>query len=262
MEAKQVKNTDHEALALLADLDPAEASGLAAYAASQQPWPGVLDDAWTQPWYGEIRQAVNKARGIYDGDPAQQRVFPSQSEVFAAFHLTSFEKIKVVLIGQDPYPSPGEAMGLAFSVHKDTELPTSLKNIHIAMRNDGFNPPPHGDLTGWARQGVLLLNLALTTPRGGAGRHLSLWRPFTQRVLKAIDSHPEPVVFVLWGAKSQQIKRWNIVDFNRHGLVEAPHPAARKEQQLFRRAETFSKVNDLLVGFGREAIRWDDLSMH
>ncbi|MDI6912356.1 uracil-DNA glycosylase [Nocardioides sp.] len=246
-----MSNTDHEAIALLADLDPVEAESLAALAASQQPWPGVLDDEWAKPYYRDLRQFIREER-------LRVEVYPPQGEVFAAFHLAPFDKVKVVMIGQDPYPNPGEAMGLAFSVPISKELPTSLRNIHHAMSNDGLEPHDHGDLTGWATQGVLLLNLALTVPSGRAGGHLRQWRPFTKSVLKAIDSHPEPMVFVLWGAKAQRIKRWNSIDFDRHGLVEAPHPAARKEQPDFRASKTFSRVNDLLVEFGRQPIRWAD----
>ena len=242
-------NTDHESIALLADFDPEESEGLAALAASQQPWPGVLDDEWGKDYYGEIRQFVRDAR-------RQGEVYPPQHDMFAAFHLTPYENVKVVLIGQDPYPNPGEAMGLAFSVPEDTKLPASLRNIHLAMTQDGYTPPERGDLTSWATQGVLLLNLGLTVPEGRAGGHLRRWRPFTKAVLKALNSHPEPVVFILWGAKAQQIKRWDVIDFGRHGLVEAPHPAARKEQSDFRSAKTFTRVNDLLDEFGRRPIRW------
>ena len=129
-----MSNTDHEAIALLADTDPEEANRLAALAASQQPWPGVLDDEWAKPYYVDLRQFIREER-------LRGEVYPPQDDVFAAFHLTPFEKVKVVLIGQDPYPSPGEAMGLAFSVPVSTKLPTSLRNIHHAMSNDGSSLP-------------------------------------------------------------------------------------------------------------------------
>jgi uracil-DNA glycosylase len=247
--AHGVSNTDHEAIALLADLDPEEAEGLAALAASQQPWPGVLDDEWAKDYYRDLRQFIRDGR-------RQGEVYPPPHEMFAAFHLTPYERVEVVLIGQDPYPNPGEAMGLAFSVPVGTKLPTSLRNIHHAMARDGYKPPEHGDLSGWAKQGVLLLNLALTVPKGQAGEHLRRWRPFTKAVLKALNSHPKPVVFILWGAKAQEIKRWDVIDFSRHGLVEAPHPAARKEQQDFRSAKTFAKTNDLLLDLVRRPINW------
>lgn len=246
-----MSNTDHEAIAVIADLDPEESEGLAALAASQQPWRGVLDDEWAKDYYGELRQFIRDAR-------RQGEVYPPPQDRFAAFHLTPYESVKVVLIGQDPYPNPGEAMGLAFSVPVGTKLPTSLRNIHLAMAQDCYEPPEHGDLTGLAGQGVLLLNLALTVPRGRAGGHLQHWRPFTKTVLKALNSHPEPIVFILWGAKAQQIKRWNIIDFGRHGLVEAPHPAARKEQPDFRSAKTFVKANALLLELKRRPIIWAD----
>ena len=244
-----VNNTDHEAIALLADVDPDEAEGLAAVATSQQPWPGVLDDEWAKDYYRDLRQFIREER-------RSGEVYPPLRDVFAAFHLTPYERVKVVLIGQDPYPNPGEAMGLAFSVPLGTKLPASLKNIHLAMNRDGYEPPAHGDLTGWAEQGVLLLNLGLTVPKGQAGGHLRRWLPFTKAVLEALNSHPEPVVFVLWGARARKIKRWDVIDFRRHGLVEAPHPAARKEQPDFRSAKSFAKANDLLLELGRGPIDW------
>lgn len=245
-----MSNTDHEAIALLAELDPEEAEGLAAaLATSQQPWPGVLDDEWAKDYNRDLRQFIRDAR-------RQGKVYPPPHDMFAAFHLTPYKRVEVVLIGQDPYPNPGEAMGLAFSVPVGAKLPTSLRNIHHAMAQDGYKPPEHGDLTGWAKQGVLLLNLALTVPKGQAGEHLRRWRPFTKAVLKALNSHTKPVVFILWGAKAQEIKRWDVIDFGRHGLVEAPHPAARKEQPDFRTAKTFAKTNDLLLDLGRRPINW------
>jgi uracil-DNA glycosylase len=171
--------------------------------------------------------------------------------------LTPFDQVKVVLLGQDPYPNPGQAMGLSFSVPHGVRLPTSLRNIHRALEADGFTPPPDGDLTGWARQGVLLLNAALTVPHRDAGRHLREWAPFTDAVVAKLNARQQPMVFVLWGAKAQRLLRRGLVDESRHVVVTAPHPAARgKAQRVFREARTFGRVNDALAKTGLGQIDW------
>lgn len=245
-------DTDAESLVLLAGDDAEEAVELAAWSGARQPWPGVLDAERAEPYFGDLMRFVKGERARLAGE-----VYPAESDVFAAFHLTPFEKVKVVVLGQDPYPNPGQAMGLSFSVPTGVRLPTSLRNIHKAMREENLEPPAHGDLTGWARQGVLLLNTALTVPAGGAGKHLAAWRPFTDAVIRLLNEREQPVVFVLWGAKAQRVLRRNLVDAERS--VVAPHPAARGAAQTrFREAETFKQVNDLLRGFDVEPVEWEN----
>ena len=239
-----------ESLELLADIDPEEAAGLAAWAASRRPWPGVLDEEMNQPYFDDLLRFVVAERRKHE-------VYPPHGDMFEAFRLTPYQEVRVVILGQDPYPNPGQAMGLAFSVPTNVRpLPTSLVNIHKAMRQDGFIPPDHGDLTDWATQGVLLLNTALTVPKNDAGGHTKQWKPFTDEVIRIVsDRDGPPIVFVLWGAEAQKKKR--LIDSTRHALIEAPHPAARRDAQVrFRESQTFSTANRKLLEFGGTPIEW------
>lgn len=238
-----------ESLALLADKDPEEAEGLAALAASRLPWPGVLGEELAKPYFRELMRFVDHER-------LTGAVYPSTGDLFAAFHLTPYEKVKVVILGQDPYHQPGQANGLCFSVPRDVlKLPPSLRNIQVAMAKDGFTAPPHGDLTAWARQGVLLLNTALTVRDSEANSHAKQWREFTDAVITKLSDRQRPVVFVLWG-KSAQRKR-DLIDADRHEVVTAPHPAARGNFQTeFREAGTFTEVNRRLEALEMAPIEW------
>ena len=247
--ADDVWSRESESLALLADQDPEEAAGLAALAASRRPWPDVLGEELAKPYYREIMRFVDRERRT-------GAVYPLSGDLFAAFHLTPYEKVKVVILGQDPYHQPGQANGLCFSVPRDVlRLPPSLRNIHAAMARDGFTPPPHGDLTDWARQGVLLLNTALSVRRSKANSHAKQWREFTDAVITKLSDRQRPAVFVLWG-KSAQRKR-DLIDEDRHEVVTAPHPAARgRFQAEFREAGTFTEVNRRLEALKVEPIGW------
>jgi uracil-DNA glycosylase len=205
-------------------------------------WSDILDEERADPYWAQLQHFVEQER-------AQREVYPSESAVYAALDLTPFEKVRVVILGQDPYPNPGQAMGLSFSVPREVPLPVSLRNIHTAMRAENIEPAEHGDLTGWATQGVLLLNAGLTVPRNGAGRHLSVWRPFTDAVIRRLNDRKQPVVFVLWGAKAQRVLRRGLINPERHPVVCAPHPASRgPSQRAFREARTFSRINELITG--------------
>lgn len=211
------------------------------------PWPGVLAEECSKPYFQGLLRNLVVGQGNY----------PPPADVFAAFHLTPFESVRVVIVGQDPYPTPAHAMGLAFSVPRDVRpLPASLRNIHEAMRRDGLVPPDHGDLTEWARQGVLLLNTALTVPAGKPGAHMAAWRPFTDSVIRGLNARSEPVVFVLWGAKAQRFERF--IDVPLHRVIKAPHPAARGAfQTRFRDFGTFSLVDQELASLGHAGIEWE-----
>nr|WP_269813597.1 uracil-DNA glycosylase [Ornithinimicrobium sediminis] len=249
--ADDVWSREGESLALLADEDPEEAAGLAALAASRRPWPGVLGEDLEKPYFKDLLRFVERER-------LRGAVYPSPGDLFAAFHLTPFEKVKVVILGQDPYHQPGQANGLCFSVPRDVpRLPPSLRNIHAAMVRDGFTPPPHGDLTGWARQGALLLNTALSVRDSEANSHAEQWREFTDAVITKLSERQRPVVFVLWG-KTAQSKR-DLINEDRHEVVTAPHPAARGGSQTqFREAGTFSGVNSRLKALHDAPIEWGE----
>lgn len=247
--ADDVWSREGESLALLADEDPEETAGLAALAASRRPWPGVLGEELARPYFRDLMRFVDLERRA-------GAVYPSLGDLFAAFHLTPYEKVKVVILGQDPYHQPGQANGLCFSVPRDVlRLPPSLRNIHAAMARDGFTPPSHGDLTDWARQGVLLLNTALTVRDSEANSHAMQWREFTDAVITKLSDRQSPAVFVLWG-KSAQSKR-DLIDEDRHEVVTAPHPAARGRFQTdFREAGTFTEVNRRLKELEMAPIEW------
>ncbi len=201
------------------------------------PWPDVLDPP------RDILRAVFAERG---------EVYPSADKVFAAFHQTPFKKVRVVILGQDPYPTRDDATGLAFAVPPGRRPPVALRNIHAAMRAEGLMPPE--DLTSWARQGVLLLNTALTVRQGKPGAHLSRWKPFTDTVLHRLSERHRPIVFVLWGREAQE---WSKRLDHRHPVLVAPHPASRgPHQQAFRDAGTFRSVNRALAELGHQAIKW------
>lgn len=217
---------------------------------TRPPWPELKAEC-AEPYFGELMRFVDDERRTHRGG-----VYPTEADVFAAFRLTPFAGVRVVILGQDPYPNPGQATGLAFSVPRDLRpLPTSLVNIHQAMRHDGLTPPEHGDLTAWAEQGVLLLNTALTVPHGGKPNHSARWRPFTRAVISLLSERERPVVFVLWGAEA---RTWKTSITNPEGrVVEAPHPASRGPSQAqFRESRTFSRVNQCLDDLGGTQIRW------
>lgn len=220
--------------------------------AETRPWPDVLAEETDQPYFQEILQFVEDQRRE-SGD----RVFPSDGEVFAAFHLTPFAKVRVVIVGQDPYPTEGHAHGLSFSVPAGAPTPSSLRNIKAALCSEEIDPPEHGDLTGWATQGVLLLNTTLTVPEGEAGSsiHAKRWRPFTDAVMQRLSDREQPIVFVLWGRKAQRYA--GLIDTTRHEIVAAPHPASRgRHQAEFRASKTFSRVDEQLKRFGGDRIDW------
>ena len=248
LDAADVSAREGEGLALLADLDRDGAGGLAAWAAVRRPWPDVLGEQLSKPYFRLLLRFVERER-------ANHEVYPEPHEMFAAFQLTDYKQLKVVILGQDPYPQPGQANGLCFSVPHGVTKPKSLTNIHAAMRRDGIVPPEHGDLTALTRQGVLLLNTALTVRLAEPGSHAKEWREFTDAVIRLLNDRDEPLVFVLWGEAAQRKQR--LIDTDRHAVIEAPHPAARGMAQVrFRESRTFSEVNRFLREFGHELINW------
>src|SRR5690606_19947249 len=156
---------------------------------------------------------------------SRSTVYPPEPEVFAALHLTPLAQVKVVILGQDPYHGPGQAHGLCFSVRSGTVLPPSLRNIYRELHDDlGIDPPRSGDLTAWARQGVLLLNTTLTVRGGQAGSHQGKgWEMFTDQVIRTVSAKPDVVVFVLWGAHARKKKA--LIDRTRHVVIESAHPS-------------------------------------
>ncbi len=184
-------------------------------------------------------------------------VYPTRENWFAALHFVPPEAVKVIVLGQDPYPTAGNAMGLSFSVPRGVTVPASLRNIYVGLRNDlGIAPAPHGDLRPWASQGVLLLNSVLTVEEGAPNSHAGLgWREVTDAVIAAMGKAASPPkVFLLWGAHAQ--KKSPLIAAEKHLVLTAPHPSPLSARRGFFECRHFSKANAFLAGHGLARIDW------
>jgi uracil-DNA glycosylase len=188
---------------------------------------------------------------------AGAQVLPAPEAIFNALTLTPLERVKIVILGQDPYPTPGDANGLAFSDVGARRLPASLKVILAELAEPGAPPakPTRGDLTPWARQGVLLLNAALTVEAGKAGAHLRFgWSDLTDQAVAAVSARPEPAVFLLWGAQAKA--RAALVDAERHGLIESGHPSPLNRARDFPGTRPFAAANAWRAARGLSPVDW------
>ncbi len=212
-------------------------------------WSRVLDEEVRQPYFAQLRRFV-------DGERQQCEVFPSAEDMFRAFELTPFERVRVVLLGQDPYHDQGQAHGLCFSVRPGVRLPPSLANIFRELQNDiGCSIPEHGCLTPWAGQGVLLLNTVLTVRAHQPHSHRGQgWERFTDAVIRAINGAPNPVVFMLWGGPAR--KKAALIDTDRHAIVQAAHPSPLSARRGFFGSQPFSSANRALQQRGQPPIDW------
>ena len=214
-------------------------------------WNEILAEEMQKDYYQELQTFVQKRR-------AEVRVFPEEKNVFNALELTPFESVKVVILGQDPYHGFGQAHGLSFSVQKGTPLPPSLKNIYKELQEDiGGEFPTEGDLSHWAKQGVLLLNTVLTVEEGNANSHKGKgWERLTNRLIESLNELNHPVIFILWG-KPAQDKEKLIINPN-HVILKAPHPSPLSAYRGFFGSKPFSRVNDILIQQGQTPIRWTE----
>ena len=214
-------------------------------------WNEILAEEMQKDYYQELQAFVQKRR-------AEVRVFPEEKNVFTALELTPFESVKVVILGQDPYHGFGQAHGLSFSVQKGTPLPPSLKNIYKELQGDiGGEFPTEGDLSHWAKQGVLLLNTVLTVEEGNANSHKGKgWERLTNRLIESLNELKHPVIFILWG-KPAQDKEKLIINPN-HVILKAPHPSPLSAYRGFFGSKPFSRVNDILIQQGQTPIRWTE----
>jgi uracil-DNA glycosylase len=213
-----------------------------------------LDASWEEHLRSEIRkpyfaELVEKLNIEY-----KEVCYPPKDRIFNAFNLCPFDKVKVVILGQDPYHEQGQAMGLSFSVPEKIKLPLSLRNIYKEIGEDLCKPMhKSGDLTRWAEQGVLLLNTTLTVRADGANSHKHLgWQKFTDAAIKALSEHREHIVFMLWGNNAK--KKKNLIDINRHCIIESYHPAARPRYKF--KKHQFSCCNAYLKRQGLDEIDW------
>lgn len=214
-------------------------------------WQQLLGEEKTQPYFIETLAQVKQAR------LAGQVIYPPEADVFNAFKLTELDKLKVVILGQDPYHGPNQAHGLAFSVRNGVRVPPSLQNMYkeLALEYPDFQIPGHGCLERWAEQGVLLLNTVLTVVATQANSHRHLgWEQFTDKVIAQISSQCQGIVFLLWGSHAQ--KKGRFIDRQRHHVLEAPHPSPLSAHRGFLGCGHFKQTNDLLQQQGKSLINW------
>lgn len=214
-------------------------------------WQDILGAEKQQPYFQNTLAAVRGER------ESGQAVYPPAADVFNAFKYTTFADVKAVILGQDPYHNAGQAHGLAFSVREGVQIPPSLANIYKELSEDipGFQIPPHGCLTSWAQQGVLLLNTVLTVRAHQAHSHANLgWETFTDRVIAGLNEKREHLVFMLWGSHAQ--KKGAMIDRSRHLVLAAPHPSPLSAYRGFFGCRHFSQANAYLAAHGIAPIDW------
>lgn len=216
----------------------------------EESWKEILKDEFLAPYFATL-----KAKYLFEKSQGKI-LYPPANLIFNAFNLTPFSKLKVVILGQDPYHNEGEAMGLSFSVPKGKKIPPSLKNIYKELEDDlGIPQSTNGDLTKWAKQGVLLLNAILSVEKNKPTSHKDFgWQNFTDGVIKAISKNANVIIFLLWGnfAKSKRA----LIDTNKHFILEAAHPSPLARSG-FSGCRHFSKTNAILTQLYKETIDWN-----
>lgn len=214
-------------------------------------WNEILAEEMQKDYFQELQAFVQKRR-------EEVRVFPEEKNVFRALELTPFESVKVVILGQDPYHGFGQAHGLSFSVQKGISLPPSLKNIYKELQEDiGGGLPTEGDLSHWAKQGVLLLNTVLTVEEGNANSHKGMgWERLTNRLIESLNELNHPVIFILWGKPAQDKEK--LITNPSHVIIKAPHPSPLSAYRGFFGSKPFSKVNEMLIQQEQTPIRWKE----
>ncbi|CAM3135847.1 uracil-DNA glycosylase [Asticcacaulis taihuensis] len=213
-------------------------------------WKALLAPEFSKSYMADLRAFLQAQR------TAGKRIFPKGSDYFRALDLTPPEKVRVVILGQDPYHGEGQAHGLSFSVKPGVRIPPSLVNIYKELQGDlGIPPARHGFLEHWAKQGVLLLNSVLTVEMGMAAAHQGKgWEKFTDAVIRAVNDLPQPAVFILWGSYAQ--KKAAFVDTSKHLVIKSVHPSPLSAHNGFFGTKPFSRANDFLVSKGYAPIDW------
>lgn len=211
-------------------------------------WQKHLADEREKPYFTQLENFVTN-------EQTNHIIYPPQEKIFTALNLTSYEDTKVLLLGQDPYIKEGQAHGLCFSVEdKSARIPPSLRNIYKELKEDvGFTPPKHANLTAWAKQGILMLNVVLTVRDGQSNSHKNKgWENFTDEIIRLVSQKDKPVVFVLWGKDAQ--KKIPLIDQEKHKIVQGAHPSPLATGFLGSRP--FSKINQILRETGQGEIDW------
>ncbi len=213
-------------------------------------WKHLLEGEFAKPYMAQLKAFLQSERA------AGKRIFPKGSDYFRALDLTPPDKVKVVILGQDPYHGEGQAHGLSFSVPPGVRIPPSLVNIYKELQGDlGIAPARHGFLEHWAKQGVLLLNAVLTVQMANANSHQGKgWELFTDAVIRAVNDLPQPVVFILWGSYAQ--KKAAFVDTSRHLVIKSVHPSPLSAHNGFFGTKPFSRANVFLESKGLSPIDW------
>ena len=217
-------------------------------------WDEILREEFTKEYYLKIREFLKV-------EYRTRIIYPPMFDIFNALKFTSYENTKVVILGQDPYHEEGQAHGLSFSVKKGIKIPPSLVNIYRELKNDlSVETPNHGDLSSWAKQGVLLLNATLTVRQGMANSHQNIgWSIFTDQVIKHLNESNNPIVFILWGGNARSKKKY-ITNPN-HLVIESAHPSPLSAYNGFFGSHPFSRANEFLIRTGREEINWNSVNL-
>ncbi len=212
-------------------------------------WKVALNEEFDKLYFEELSAFVRE-------EYQKGKVYPPPKEVFRAFDLCPFDKVKVVILGQDPYHGAHQANGLCFAVHKDIPIPPSLRNIFKEIKSDlGYDPKSNGDLTRWAEQGVLLLNATLTVRASTPGSHQGKgWEEFTDAAIRALSERREHLVFILWGNYAK--KKGAVIDRSKHLVLESAHPSPFSADSGFFGSKHFSQTNKYLKEHGEKEIDW------
>jgi len=212
-------------------------------------WLNILSEEVNAPYFRQLEAFLND-------EWAKEQIFPPKEEIFTALKLTPFDKIKVFIVGQDPYHDDNQAHGLAFSVKHGIKIPPSLRNIYKELESDiGIAIPNHGYLESWAKQGVFMLNTVLTVRAHQANSHAKHgWETFTDAVLKRVNERNDPAIFILWG--NQAIKKTDFIDTGKHTVISSAHPSPLSAHRGFLGSKPFSKVNKKLKELEKTPIDW------
>jgi uracil-DNA glycosylase len=213
-------------------------------------WANALSEEFEKPYFSRLNEEVKNAY-------SEDEIWPKKDQIFTAFSKCPFNKVRLVILGQDPYPTPGHAHGLCFSVQEDVNpFPKSLNNIFKEIETDlGISPPPDGNLNRWAEQGVLLLNTILTVKAHKANSHKDFgWETFTNAVISKINIDLKGVIFILWGSQAQ--KKIDRIDQERHHVLKSVHPSPLSAYRGFFGCKHFSKANELLISHDHQPINW------
>lgn len=216
-------------------------------------WCGILGAEYEKEYFGKLEEFVSGEIEKYPG-----QIFPESKNIFAALKYTPYDKVKVLLLGQDPYHDHGQAHGLCFSVPDGVKLPPSLRNMYKELAADlNVKAPQSGSLVHWAHQGILLLNTSLTVRAHEPASHSKKgWEQFTDAVISAVNRRAEPVIFVLWGGHAAAKEK--LIDAERHVVIKSAHPSPLSASRGFLGSRPYSKINEALAKLGHAPIKWTD----